>query len=569
MQQIKQFFVVAFFLLLSTIAWAQMPVAMPSNGDSTRIVHILNTRHYTIQKINDSTTLQILAGGVKLKQGTTLFQCDSCVINDNENIFEAWGRVYINDADTATITAGHLRYFTQKKIAYLDRGVKLSDGKGSLSTPDLEYNVTTDIGIYKNGGTVVNKKTVLTSKEGYYYAGLREVIFKKKVDLKDPAYSIKTDSLIYNTETQTTRFIAPTIIKDSSGLMIETKEGFYNVATGKAEFGQRATIIEKNGGSIVADNMSRDEKSKMFNASGNVIIKDTANGITITSDKFARNDSSKITQAQGNVVIRNVKDGTTIIAGNVFRDEEKERTLATLHPLMIVKQDADSIYITADTLFTARLTDLHGIKDTIVKQKVKGTKVVSSTTKDSSNRYFEAYRNVRVFNDSMQAICDSMFYSFKDSTFKLFQKPVLWSQLSQIMGDTVLIYTKNKKADRAKVFENSFLINEAEPGVYNQVKSSRMDAYFTQGSIDSVRAAGFAECIYFIQNEDSSYTGINESKCDIMDIYFGKEELHKIVFRSQVAGTIWPIRQKNPNEMRLDNFLWLEKKRPKTKYELY
>jgi lipopolysaccharide export system protein LptA len=315
--------------------------------------------------------------------------------------------------------------------------------------------------------------------------------------------------------------------------------------------------------------MSRDEKTKMFNASGNVIIKDTANGITITSDKFARNDSSKITQAQGNVVIRNVKDGTTIIAGNVFRDEEKERTLATLHPLMIVKQDADSIYITADTLFTARLTDLHGIKDTVVKQKVKGTKVVSSTTKDSSNRYFEAYRNVRVFNDSMQAICDSMFYSFKDSTFKLFQKPVLWSQHSQIMGDTVLIYTKNKKADRAKVFENSFLINEAEPGVYNQVKSSRMDAYFTQGSIDSVRAAGFAECIYFIQNEDSSYTGINESKCDIMDIYFGKKELHKIVFRSQVAGTIWPIRQKNPNEMRLDNFLWLEKKRPKTKYELY
>jgi lipopolysaccharide export system protein LptA len=569
MQKVKLFFLIAFLSILSTIAVAQMPIAVQTGGDSSRNVNILNTRHLTIQKINDSTTLQILAGAVKLKQGTTLFQCDSCVINDNNNTFEAWGRVYINDADTATITAGHLRYFTQKKLAYLDRGVKLSDGKGALSTPDLEYDLNTDIGIYKNGGTVINKKTVLTSKEGYYYAGLREVIFKKKVDLKDPAYSIKTDSLIYNTETQTTRFIAHTIIKDSSGLIIETKDGFYNVATGKAEFGQRATIIEKNGGSIVADNMSRDEKTKMFNASGNVIIKDTANGITITSDKFARNDSSKITQAQGNVVIRNTKDGTTIIAGNVFRDEEKERTLATLHPLMIVKQDADSIYVTADTLFTARLSDLYGIKDTVVKEKVKGTKVVATNTKDSTNRYFEAYRNVRVFNDSMQAICDSMFYSFKDSTFRLYQHPVVWSQRSQILGDTLLVYTKNKKADRAKVFENSFLINEVEPGVYNQVKSSRMDAYFTQGSIDSVRAAGFAECIYFIQNEDSSYTGINESKCDIMDIYFGKEELRKVVFRSQVTGTIWPIRQKSPDEMRLPNFQWLEAKRPKTKYELY
>lgn len=554
--------------LLPKLIEAQAPIAVQTGGDSSRRVDILSTRQLTIQKVNDTTTLQILAGGVRLKQGNTLFQCDSCVINDNNNTFEAWGRVYINDSDTATITAGHLRYFTQKKLAYLDRGVRLSDGKGSLSTPDLVYDLNTDIGIYKNGGTVINKKTVLTSREGYYYAGLREVIFKKKVDLKDPAYSIKTDSLIYNTETQTTRFIAPTFIKDSSGRTIETSEGFYNVGTGKAEFGNRPVIKDK-GLSIVADNISSDEKTKTFTASGGVIIKDSAQGLILTADNFAKNDSSKISQARGNVVIRNTKDGTTIIAGNVFRDEDKERTLATNHPLMIVKQDADSIYVTADTLFTARLSDLYGIKDTVVKEKVKGTKVLATDTKDSTNRYFEAYRNVRIFNDSMQAICDSMFYSFRDSTFRLYQKPVLWSQHSQITGDTVLVYTKNKKADKAQVFENSFLINEVEPGVYNQVKSSRMDALFTNGSIDSVRAAGFAECIYFIQNEDSSYTGVNESKSDIMDIYFAKQELKKVVFRSQVTGTIWPIRQKSPDEMRLPGFMWLEAKRPKTKYELY
>lgn len=45
-----------------------------------------------------------------------------------------------------------------KKIAYLDGGVRLTDGKGSLTTPDLEYDMTTDIGIYKHGGKVINKK---------------------------------------------------------------------------------------------------------------------------------------------------------------------------------------------------------------------------------------------------------------------------------------------------------------------------------------------------------------------------------------------------------------------------
>jgi len=524
---------------INSFAQAVPPVAtsQPPTGDSLRIIDILGSRQLTILKVNDSTTLQILAGNVRLKQATTFFNCDSCVINNNTNTFEAWGNVHIKDSDTVNLYAGHLRYLINKKIAFMDRGVKLTDGKGTLTTPDLEYDLNTDIGIYKNGGKVINKKTVLTSNEGYYYAGLKDVYFKKNVELRDPAYFIKTDSLLYNTETQTTRFISETFIRDSSGRTIETKEGFYNIGTGKAEFGQRPII--------------RDGKT------------------TIIANKIAFDDSAGTSQAMGNVIIIDSVQGTTILAGEVFRDNKKDRTLATRKPLMIIKQDEDSIFVTADTLFTARLSDLYQGKDSIVKDTVKGTKVVSVATKDSTNRYFEAYRNVRIFADSMQAVSDSMFYSFRDSTFRLYQDPVLWSKESQITGDTVLIFTKNKKADRVKVFENSFLVNQLDPEVFNQIKSSRMDGFFKDGTLDSVRATGFAECIYYIQDEDSSYTGINESKCDIIDIYFAEQQLEKVVFRSAVKGTIWPISQKDPREMRLKNFRWLESKRPKTKYELY
>ncbi|HEY6063335.1 MAG TPA: OstA family protein, partial [Chitinophagaceae bacterium] len=274
-------------------------------------------------------------------------------------------------------------------------------------------------------------------------------------------------------------------------------------------------------------------------------------------------------QLSGNAIIIDSAEGTTIIAGEIFRDNKRDRFLATKKPLMIIKQEDDSIYITADTLFSARLSDLYGKKDSIVKDTVKGTKVVSINEKDSTNRYFEAYRHVRVFSDSLQAVSDSLFYSFKDSTFRLFQDPVLWAKASQITGDTILVLTKNKKADRIKVFENSFMVNKIDPEVYNQIKSTRMDGYFKEGTIDSVRAAGFAECIYYIQDEDSAYTGINESKSDILDIYFGNQTLQKVVFRSSVTGTIWPMKQKDPKEMRLPNFRWLDNRRPKTKFELY
>ncbi len=529
-------------LFCPVISFAQVtpPVSETTspNSDSLLTIEILpGVRKLEFRKVNDSTQLQILAGNVKLKQGTSFFWCDSCVINNNSNTFEAWGHVHINDSDTANIYSSHLRYLIDKKLAYLDGGVKLSDGKGELTTPDLEYDMTTDIGIYKHGGKVINKKTVLTSQEGYYYAGLRDVYFKKNVELKDPAYYIKTDSLIYNTQSQTTRFIAETFIKDSSGRTIETKEGYYNIATGRAEFGQRPVIHD-----------------------GQTLI---------IANRVAFNDSLGTSEAEGNAMVVDSVQGTTILANRIFRNNKTDAILATGKPLMIVKQEEDSIYITADTLFSARLTDLYGKKDSLVIDTVHGTKVVNTNNKDSSNRYFEAYRHVRIFSDSLQAGSDSLFYSFKDSTFRLFQDPVLWAKESQITGDTILVFTKNKKADRIKVFENSFLVNKIDPEVYNQIKSTRMDGFFTDGSMDSIRASGFAECIYYIQDEDSAYTGINESRSDILDIYFSNQELQKVVFRSSVTGTIWPIKQKNPKEMRLPTFRWLENRRPKTKFELF
>jgi len=640
------FFTGIFLCGLNSLQAQSLPQAPKTNttsaADSSRLIEILpGVRKLEMLKTDDSTELTILAGNVKLKQGPTYIDCDSCVINNRTKIFEAFGRVHINDSDTAHVYSDYLRYFQDKRFAFLKGNVKLTDGKGVLTTPELEYDVNTKIGIYKKGGKVVNKKTIITSQEGHYYADLKDVYFKKDVDLKDPAYSIKTDSLLINTETQLARFIAYTFIKDSSGRTIETSDGYYDLKKGKAEFGGRPKIV--------------DGKTKVI------------------ADSIAFDDSTGISQFKGNVVIIDTVEKNTIIAGEVFRNNKMETILATRKPLMIIMQDNDSIFISADTLFSARLTDLYAKQDSLEKEKKKaaaaakistqnksdstnknrmpvkdssgledkpvqvidstlrrdsvitdtvqqikppiivhvdsvvkkdtiqqikrpdlirtdslikkdtsgteritGVKVInlnkkdSTGKKDSTNRYFEAYRNVRIFSDSLQAVSDSMFYSFKDSTFRLFYDPIVWSkEKNQITGDTIYLFTKNKKADRLKVINNSFFVNEVQPGVYNQIKSNRMDGYFINGDIDSLRAKGMAECIYYLQDEDSAYTGINESKSDIIDIYFREKELHKVALRNAVTATIWPIRQKRPGEMRLPSFQWLDSRRPKSKTELF
>ncbi len=621
-----------FFLILgfSSSLYAQSPAT-----DTAKIVQILNARRLSSKKINDTASVQILAGKVKLRQGTALFYCDSCIINDQANIFEAFGNVHINDSDTAHIYSNYLRYLTDKRQAYLKGNVKLTDGQATLTTPDLDYDMISNIGTYTKGGKVVNRKSVLTSKEGVYYADLRDVYFKKNVELKDPGYFLKADSLLYNTELQSARFIADTYLRDTSGRVIRTTEGYYDLRSGRAQFTQRTTIED--------------------------------GALTVVGDQIANDDSSGVVQIRGRGVMRDTAQGIAILANEIFVNKKTEAYLATVNPLMIVKQEKDSIYITADTLFSARLTDLRKIADTsinensdtvelntpdsliadnipdsLVANKVPDSLIVKNTSDslvnkkttdslsltktnplianngdslakkdaairkqfrlsgtvekqptqqgggsalkqgggaaikseepnktDSTNRYFEAFRNVRVFSDSVQSISDSLFYSFKDSTFQLFQNPVVWSKGSQITGDTIYLYTRNKKADRIKVFENSFLINELQPGIYNQVKSTRLDAFFLDGALDSARAKGSAESIYFLQDEDSAYSGINQTTSDIMDVFFKENQLFKVVFRSSVKGTLWPIKQKLPSEMRLPNFKWLEDRRPKTKYELF
>jgi lipopolysaccharide transport protein LptA len=507
--------------------------------DTTRTVEILpGVRKLEYRKVDSLTELQILSGNVKLKQGNSWFSCDSCVINKRLNLFEAFGNVHINDADTADVYADRLRYLTDKKIAYLNNNVRLADGEGTLTTNELEYDLNTKVGFYKKGGKVVNKKTVLTSEEGFYYADLKDIYFKKNVKLKDTSYYLESDSLLYNTETETARFIAETYIKDSSGRIVRTREGYYNLKTGDAEFGRRSTV---------EDGPRR-----------------------ITGDIMKFSDSTGISMAEGNAILIDTADGITIIANLIYNDRKKDAFLATQKPLMIIKQDDDSVYVAADTLFSARLTDLYGSKDSIDKKDtLKGVKVIDTKTKDSTNRYLEAFRNVRVFNDSLQAVCDSLFYSFKDSVFRLFDDPVVWNQDNQITGDTILLFTKNKKAHKMEVYKNSFIASLVKPEIYNQVKSNRMDAYFREGDIDSVRARGLAECIYYIMDEDSAFTGINQSQSDLMDIFFREKELQRVVFRSAVQGTIWPMQQKTPQEMRLQNFKWLDNRRPKTRYELF
>jgi len=139
MYQLIKFLFLLIFLQAGFISYAQINTQPPS--DTTREFEIIRGPSMRAIKIDSVTTLQTIAGGAVVKQGTTIFHSDSLVINPVTHVLEAFGNIEINQADTVHTYSQYLKYLGVEKIAYLKKKVKLSDKKGTLFTEDLDYNL--------------------------------------------------------------------------------------------------------------------------------------------------------------------------------------------------------------------------------------------------------------------------------------------------------------------------------------------------------------------------------------------------------------------------------------------
>jgi lipopolysaccharide assembly outer membrane protein LptD (OstA) len=382
-------FIFCFFFLTGSIVFAQQTTIPASPVEDTgRLVRILKAEKFSLIKQDSLTEKYVLVGHVLLQQGNTIFSCDSAIKDDKLNIIEAFGNIHINDGDSVHTYSQYLKFYGDTKMASLRKKVKLTDGKGVLTTEELDYDLNSKIGTYSNGGKLVNGSTVLTSREGYYYADTREAYFTNNVKLVDPEYTMATDTLLYNVDQQIATFIAATTINDGK-TTIRTRSGFYDLKNGSAQFGKRP-IIEDSTQTIIAEDIQYDKK--------------TGNGI-----------------AKGSVVYRDTAQGTTILAGLTEFNSNTKQVLATHKPVMILKQNTDSIYIAGDTLVSVLIANTIQPKNDSLPatDTLKGVLVKNEASADSI-RFFKAFHHVRIFSDSLQGVCDSLSYSALDSVFRFY-----------------------------------------------------------------------------------------------------------------------------------------------------
>lgn len=683
-----KFLVTLFLLSFASLTFAQVAPKPPA--DTTREFEIIKGPSMRAIKIDSVTTLQTIAGGAVVKQGTTIFHSDSLVINPVTHILEAFGNVVINQADTVHTYAQYLKYLGIEKTAYLKKDVKLTDKKGTLFTQDLDYNLQTGIGNFHNGGKVIEGKNVITSVDGTYYADTKDIYFKKNVKVDGPKNHIRADSLLYNMQTKKSTFISSTHIKNDE-VDINTSQGTYDLTTGDAFFTSRTTVKDSSGRVYTADNMALENKSGNAQLEGNAVIVDTSNHFIVTGNQIFMNkkNNSFLATRKPVLIIKQKNDSTYIAADTIFSgittivEQQKEllqkdsavninlqqnekisdlkktdtahrnfilpeerkvdssRKLIdsskiipvgkdstqnpfpefkrekskkeVTHPpqrdsLMIhenksnsilksdsVEKDANKIILPEFTREKPKKEVTHPVeKDSLLIHQNKSDstsidstsvpvannipginsmskKIKDSTAKaDSAVRYFLAFHHVRIFNDSLQSISDSMFFSTKDSVFRLYYDPILWSGQTQITGDTIFLFTKNKQPERLYGFERGMIVNKTREGFYNQMSGKTINGYFKDSKIDYLRVKGSqAESIYYMQDDDSAYIGMNRTTADVIDLYFKNEDLKKVLFVNEIKGKMFPMNQIPDDQRELKGFKWMDAKRPKNKLELF
>jgi len=588
--------------LLVTVVYqgfAQFPSNSPAR-DTTSRVKIDYADEFIILQSRD-TLIQKLKGEVELSQDSIFMYCDSATITNNTQVL-AEGNVIVQQGDSLSIFADSVEYDGILKLATLFSEVVLNSKGQKLFTEQLNYDLNTKVATYFTGALLTNDTTQLTSKRGYFYTITDEVYFKDSVVVIDPEFSLLADSLKYNTRLQIAYFLSPTLMKNDS-IQVYCEEGFYDTANEIAEFRvnaqfekgkkqAKADIIRYDGTTgrytlsgnayfsendrkATADTIQYDERTEETFLIGNAqyedstqyitaqqIIYDSKNDIYRTRGRSYISDPPQILEADqvdyesetgfgvasGNVIWRDTSEQLTIRC-EVVRYEKKSDYLKASggRPLMISLVDGDSLFLAADTLL--------GIsrKDTIV---------LDSTLQIDTSRMLIAFPDVRVFKSDLQAICDSLIYSTKDSIFRFFEQPVIWSDTSQFLADTIQMSLKNKKIDRIFLTNKSFILNSPDQIYFNQIKGKNIIAYFQEGNLRRMEVEGNAESVYYALDEAKAYVGVNKTVCSRMVLLFGDNEVEKIKFYTQPTAKLEPMQQADHNALKLEGFNWVIEKRP-------
>ncbi len=476
-----------------------------------------------------------LRDDVAIEHNQALMWCDSAYFYDAKNRVIAFGNIRMSQGDTLNLYGDYLEYDGNTEKAFVEGNVVLIDKETHLYSDILNYDLKERVAYYDQGGKIVDGENTLTSTRGTYYSIEKVFHFSELVTVTGPDFFVTADTMNYHNERELVVFTGPTTVEGDS-IFIYGHQGWYDMEESVSKIWDNA-IVNNMSQEIMADTIYYEELTGFGRARGDVRITDMANNSVVTG-------------------------------GFAIYYREPEDIMITDIPSYEMMGDTDTLYMHADTLRAITLPDYKEEEEERADPIREEEESEWNPDPDDPPRLVKGYYNTRIFSNDFQSICDSLSYSFRDSTITMFGSPVIWSEENQLTADSITIFMSDNRIDRMELYHNAFVISEVDSGKYNQTRGRFITGHFRDNNLYRVEVEGNGESIYYLVESDG-LVGVNYSKSASIEIMVEGSKVLQVTEFGNPDGTLDPPGDKDSAEYKLQGFRWLDYLRPTDRYDIF
>ncbi|TCD21093.1 hypothetical protein EZ456_19365 [Pedobacter psychrodurus] len=581
--------------------------------DPTSILTTNILDYNTLSKIGTYTS-----GGKIVNKEVTLTSKNGYYFSNSNDAYFKYDVVVVTPQ--STIKSDTMSYNTQSKWTFFYGPTNIKGKDDNLYTENGQYNTMTEDAFFGKKNLYTQGTRSLKGDSLYYYGkkgigkAVKNIVFSDTKDkmkmFGDLGYYYKLDQ-----RTLVTRNAYLGIGTEDS-VMVKNKKRPDSLWMG-ADTLETQMVLQKTLKlvpkiSIKADNQVGEDDEETGEKKEKTEAKEKPENPSTPKEDRNKRNTAKISRAdrkkknKGDAVTEdplNLKDKSIDSLKSKVDSLGKDLSKVNLDSLQknnLLKNKADSIIKNLPKLKTESLKKLADKTNSIIKgvsktkidslqKKITKSGIKDSLTKVLGNlkpgalktdtakfnpadtvqtRIIKAYHGVKIFKTNIQAKTDSLFYTSADSTLRCYSNPIIWSEGSQQVGDTIFVQFKNKKLNNLQAFRNAFLVNTPKDSLkFNQIKGRLMTGFFKDGKFKNLYVDGNAESIYYTQDDSTKvYKEMNQTLSSRIKFIFKDKEnaIEEIVYIKGIEGALNPENTIAKDHV-LKGFSWKPTERPKSK----
>lgn len=556
----------------------------------------------TASKIGTYTT-----GGKIQTQDVTLTSKNGYYFSNSSDSYFRYNVVVVTPQ--STIKSDTMRYNLDSKWTYFYGPTNIKGKDDNLYTENGAYNTLSE-DAYFGKKNLYSQGTKSLKGDSLYYFGkvgygkaVKNIVFTDKKDgtkmFGDLGYYYKIDQRTLVTKNAFVDFISGDSVTVKNKKIPDTLRLGADTLETQMVLQKTLKLIPKI--SVKADNQigeDEDETEKPVKAKPEAKAAPTATGSTkppVKSGKEPKSKKDKKNSEKSDGLTDNIPDSLKLKADSVAKNLLKTDSL---QKILLAKKVTDSVAKTMlkakDSLQKKKTAINDVLKKTpkpgvdSISKKLNNKGIMDTLNKTVSNlkavivkpdsvfnpadtvttRVIRAYHNVKIFKSNIQAKTDSLFYTSADSTLRCYGNPIIWSEGSQVIGDTIYVQFKQNKLNNLQAFKNAFLVNTPADSLrFNQIKGRFMTGFFAEGKLKTLFVDGNAESIYYTQDDSTKvYKEMNQTLSSRIKFIFKNNDIEHIVYVNNIEGALNPENKVEKDNV-LKGFSWKPKERPKSKKE--